>query len=126
MLKEKVNEPVVLVKVLDAKRSFWEKATILHMYAHLPQEKKMLLQISRHYYDFYCLLHSDRKGSFVADHTLLDRVTTHKRMYFASAWANYNTARKGSLKLSPPSTLFEDLEKDFNLMKDMFFGNVPE
>lgn len=54
-LKEKVTEPEVWVKVLDAKRTFWEKATILHQYAHLPQEKKLPARISRHYYDFFCL-----------------------------------------------------------------------
>jgi hypothetical protein len=125
-LKEKINEPDVWVKVLDAKRTFWEKATILHQYAHLPSDKKLPPRISRHFYDFFCLLNSNIKASALAEHALLERVATHKSIYFSSAWANYSTARKGSLKLSPPSILFEDLEKDFSLMKDMFFGNVPE
>jgi len=126
ILKEKVKEPEIWVKVLEAKRTFWEKATILHQYAHLPYEKKLPPRISRHYYDFFCLLNSDIKASAIANHALLDRVATHKSIYFASTWANYNTAQKGSLKLSPPSFLSEGLEKDFSLMMDMFFGNVPK
>lgn len=125
-LKEKVKEPAVWVKVLEAKRTFWEKATILHQYAHLPLEKKLPLRISRHYYDFFCLLNSDIKACAIAERALLDRVATHKSIYFASAWANYSAAQKGSLILSPPSFLMESLEKDFSLMKDMFFGNIPE
>lgn len=125
-LKEKITEPEVWVKVLDAKRTFWEKATILHQYAHLPQEKKLPARISRHYYDFYCLLNSDIKADAIAEQELLDRVVTHKSIYFASAWASYSTARKGSIKLSPPTMLLGGLEKDFSLMKDMFFGGVPE
>lgn len=126
ILKEKVNEPDVWVKVLEAKRTFWEKATILHQYAHLPHDKKLPLRISRHYYDFFCLLNSDTKACAIADDSLLDIVAIHKSIYFASAWANYKAAQKGSLKLSPPSLLLAGLEKDFSLMQDMFFGNIPE
>jgi len=126
ILKEKVNEPEIWVKVLDAKRTFWEKATILHQYAHLPQNKKLPPRISRHYYDFFCLLNSDVKDCAIIEPTLLDRVAVHKSIYFASAWANYGAAKKGSLILTPPQSLIEDLEKDFNLMKDMFFGQIPE
>jgi len=126
ILKEKVTEPEVWVKVLDAERTFWEKATILHQYAHLPQDKKLPLRISRHYYDFFCLLNSHIKTGAIAGQELLKRVAIHKSIYFASAWASYVTARKGSLKLSPPLIMLDGLERDFDLMKDMFFGSVPE
>jgi hypothetical protein len=125
-LKKKVTEPAVWVKVLDAKRTFWEKATILHQYSHLPHDKKLPLRISRHFYDFFCLLNSDIKANAITELELLDRVATHKSIYFASRWASYGTARKGSLKLLPPTILLDDLEKDYSLMKDMFFGNIPE
>jgi hypothetical protein len=103
-----------------------EKATILHQYAHLPHDKKLPLRISRHYYDFFCLLNSDIKTDAIAEQELLDRVAIHKSIYFASAWASYGTARKGSLKLSPPLNLHDGLERDFGVMKDMFFGSIPE
>lgn len=125
-LDHQVSEDEVWVKVLDAKRTFWEKATILHQYAHLPSDKKLPPRISRHYYDFFCLLNSDVKAEAIVEQELLDRVAAHKSIYFASAWASYGTARKGSLKLSPAISVLEGLERDFGLMKDMFFGNVPE
>ena len=126
LLKDKVSEPEIWVQVLNAKRTFWEKATILHQYAHLPEHKKLPPRISRHYYDFFCLLNSNIKAEAICEPTLLDRVAEHKRIYFASSWANYNQAQKGSIRLSPPLPLLEDLEKDFNLMKDMFFGPIPD
>lgn len=126
ILKEKIEEPAVWVKVLEAKRTFWEKATILHQYAHLPHDKKLPPRISRHYYDFFCLLNSETKMHALEDCALLDRVALHKSIYFASAWANYGAAQKGSLKLVPPPLIFENLERDYNLMKDMFFGSIPE
>ncbi|MFT4060194.1 MAG: nucleotidyl transferase AbiEii/AbiGii toxin family protein [Legionella sp.] len=126
ILKEKVEEPEVWVKVLEAKRTFWEKATILHQYAHLPHDKKLPPRISRHYYDFFCLLNSPIKVHALEDCALLDRVATHKSIYFASAWANYGAVQKGNLKLVPPPYIFESLERDYGLMKDMFFGSIPE
>lgn len=125
VLKEKVSEPEVWVKVLDATRTFWEKATILHQYAHLPLDKKIPPRISRHYYDFYCLLNSKLKISAINEQALLTRVAIHKSIYFASAWASYPTAKKGSLKLVPVQQILRDLEKDYKLMQEMFFGDYP-
>jgi Nucleotidyl transferase AbiEii toxin, Type IV TA system len=125
-LKDKIAEPEVVVKALNAERTFWEKATILHQYANLPEDKALPARISRHYYDFFCLLNSNVKDQTVAKQELLERVAVHKSIYFASAWANYETARKGSLKLSPPQRIVAELKRDFGLMKDMFFGPVPD
>ena len=57
--------------------------------------------------------------------TLLERVAIHKSIYFASAWANYGTARKGTLKLCPAARVVDDLEKDYRLMASMFFRDMP-
>ncbi|MCC7442256.1 MAG: nucleotidyl transferase AbiEii/AbiGii toxin family protein [Bdellovibrionales bacterium] len=125
-LPDKVTEPAVRVRVLNAERTFWEKATILHQYAHLPETKALPDRISRHYYDFYQLLNSDIKVRALADVALLERVAVHKGIYFASGWANYETARKGTLVLSPLPRLLEGLENDFQQMNQMFFGKIPD
>ncbi|MCX6124252.1 MAG: nucleotidyl transferase AbiEii/AbiGii toxin family protein, partial [Proteobacteria bacterium] len=103
-----------------------EKAKILHQYAHLPEDKALPARISRHHYDFFCLLNSKVKDKAISDQNLLERVAVHKSIYFASAWASYETARKGSLKLSPPQRIVAELKRDFGFMKDMFFGPFPE
>ena len=56
---------------------------------------------------------------------LLERVGIHKSIYFASGWANYGTARKGTLKLSPPLRILGELENDYRLMEAMFFRERP-
>jgi hypothetical protein len=125
-LKEKTNEAPVSIRVLNVERTFWEKATILHQYAHLPEDKKLPLRISRHLYDFFCLLNSSAREKALGDLPLLERVAVHKSIYFASSWANHQSARKGTLKLLPPARIGEALEEDFVLMKTMFFGDIPE
>lgn len=48
----------VSVRVLQARRTFWEKATILHMLYHCPDQKPFPSRMSRHYYDLFQLANS--------------------------------------------------------------------
>lgn len=125
-LKEKIHEPEIRIRVLNAERTFWEKATILHQYAHLPEDKKLPPRISRHFYDFFRLLNSEVKEKALIEEVLLERVAIHKSIYFASKWANYETARKGTLKLFPPTRILKELERDYVLMEAMFFREIPD
>ena len=93
-LKEKIHESEIKIRVLNAERTFWEKATILHQYAHLPEDKKLPPRISRHFYDFFRLLNSQIKEKALIETSLLERVANHKSIYFASSWANYGTAER--------------------------------
>jgi hypothetical protein len=86
---------------------------------------KLPVRISRHYYDFFCLLNSSIKSEALQELELLDRVATHKSIYFSSAWASYGTAKKGTLKLLPQTIHLDALERDYGLMKDMFYGDIP-
>jgi hypothetical protein len=124
-LKEKIHEPEVVIRVLNAERTFWEKATILHQYVHLPADKRIPSRISRHFYDFFRLLNSPIKKKALEESILLERVANHKSIYFASGWANYGTARKGTLKLVPPPHILKELQKDYVQMEPMLFREIP-
>ena len=52
-------------------------------------------------------------------------MAAHKGIYFSSAWASYGTANKGSLKLLPQARNLAALEIDYEQMKEMFFGDIP-
>ncbi len=120
-LKEKVFDDEITVRVLNAERTFWEKATILHRLAHLPDGKVMPARSSRHLYDFFQLLNSIVKMVALKDFGLLERVAQHNSIYFASSWASYETARKGTLKLSPVARVLEELAHDYEEMRTMFY-----
>lgn len=120
-LKEKIHDDEITVRVLSAERTFWEKATILHRLAHLPEGKTLPARTSRHFYDFVQLLGSSIKADALKDLGLLERVANHNSIYFPATWANYETARKGTLKLSPIKRVLEDLEKDCEQMDAMFY-----
>ncbi len=124
-LPDQVTEPDFKIRVLNAERTFWEKATLLHQYAHIPENKKLPPRMSRHYYDFFQLLNSSILKTALDDLSLLDRVAQHKKVYFASAWASYDTAKKGTLKLSPAPRLVSELTRDYDLMATMLYGEKP-
>ena len=117
--------PVARVRVLEAKRTFWEKATILHAEFHRPNRARGAGRLSRHYYDLAQLAKSPIRQEALADPALLSEVAHHKEYFFATGWARYDEARPGTLRLVPPDDLRRLLESDYRQMAEMFFGTQP-
>jgi hypothetical protein len=113
------------VRVLSAERTFWEKATILHMWYHAPAEKTFRDRQSRHYYDIVRLHENGVGDAAIAEIDLLAKVADHKSVFFASGWAKYEEARPGTLRLVPPPARVSELEKDYEKMREMIFGEPP-
>jgi len=118
-------EPDVAVTSLLAKRTFWEKATILHAESHRPAAKALPDRYSRHYYDLAMLAQSPVRAEALADLALLDQVVRHKETFYPSGWARYDLARVGSLRLVPPDERRAALERDYRSMSVMIFGQPP-
>jgi hypothetical protein len=59
------------------------------------------------------------------DGDLLKQVTDHKSVFFRAAWANYGTARVGTLRLSPHPDRIADLRADYRKMAPMMFDDPP-
>jgi hypothetical protein len=93
------DEQDCTVVAIDAERTFWEKATILHQEAHRPGT--IPARYSRHYYDLYKLDGSPVKNAALADRALLQAVVEFKERFYYSSWAHYDLARPGSFRLVP-------------------------
>lgn len=113
------------VHALDARRTFWEKATLLHAEYHRPAQKAPAERISRHYYDLYRLSQQEIGRQALERADLLERVVMHKRLFFASAWAHYETAIPGGLHLVPSEERISALRTDYARMREMIFGDTP-
>ncbi len=120
-----LSDKVAHVRVLAAERTFWEKATILHMLHHAPENKKLAPRMSRHYYDVFQLAQSPVWQRAIATIELLDRVAVHKRIFFKMAGAHYETARPGTLRLTPSDHIVGQLRQDYLDMRPMFFREPP-
>lgn len=114
------------IHTLEAVRTFWEKATLLHAEYHRSPDSRSPDRLSRHYYDLFRLSQLDIGNEALARLDLLERVVKHKKLFFASAWASYDTATPGGFRLIPPDNRIADLRRDYKEMKAMIFGAYPE
>jgi len=124
-IPELIDEPTVSVNVLGAERTFWEKATILHMLYHQDSGKPLADRMSRHYYDLAQLANSETREVALDDMALLADVAEHKTIFFQAAWAQYGDAKPGSLRLLPHKELEKTLRHDYTSMNEMIMGEVP-
>jgi hypothetical protein len=117
------ESPACTVDVLKLRRTFWEKTTLLHQEHHRPNGTQTPARYSRHYYDLAMLAdHEDGKEA-IQDVELLTQVANHKSVFFRSAWARYETARPGTLRLSPNPARLGDLRRDYRAMAPMMFDD---
>jgi len=107
-------------------RTFWEKATILHHEANRPENSLMPPRYSRHYYDLYCMLNSGVKETALKNIDLLYKVVEFKQKFYPRNWAHYEDAKPGTLKLCVPEYRIAELEKDYQQMKEMLYGDIPD
>lgn len=113
------------VRVIQAKRTFWEKATILHHEAHRPADSPLPARYSRHYYDLARMAASPVKEAALADAVLLADVVAFKQRFYPRNWARYDLAERGTLRLIPREETLKALETDYAAMAHMIFGRVP-
>ena len=117
--------PHCVVRALSAERTFWEKVTALHAWHHAPAGKALGDRYSRHFYDVVCLYETEVGRPAIKNTELLLKVAEHKAVFFASAWANYDQARPGTLRLVPPDSRLGELRQDYQSMREMIFGDPP-
>lgn len=118
--------PEITVCTLLAKRTYWEKITLLHAEYHRSPNKQLPYRLFRHYYDIVMLDHNNLTQEALQDIELLEDVKRNKSIYFPAKWANYDEAVIGSLCLYPNKLFINQLKADHGKMLDMFFGSAPD
>jgi hypothetical protein len=122
---DSIQDADVWVNVLDIKRTFWEKATILHAYAHYPLDKTLPSRASRHYSDLAALVALPSAEEALARGDLLAAVVQNKTLFYEDKKASYETAVPGTFRLLPPEARIEELKGDYRAMRPMFFDEPP-
>lgn len=120
------KNPDTDILTVDVERTFWEKATILHKVAHLPQGKSIPDRYARHYYDLYSMSQTPIKEAAFKRKDLLQRDVLFKEKFYYSKSAAYETATLNEIQLVPPERLISELQKDYDHMKVMIYGRIPE
>jgi hypothetical protein len=110
------------VVALDIERTFWEKATILHAEYHRSLDKPLRDRFARHYSDFASLWNHEGGIRAKTSEDMLLRVAQHKKLFFSAPDADYDSARFGTIRLSPQPSRVTALREDYRKMRTMFFS----
>jgi len=119
------TQPTARILTVLPERTFWEKVTILHREANRTEKSTMPLRYSRHYYDLHSMSRSWVKENALKDDDLLEQVVAFKEKFYRSPWADYKSAKRGTMKLVPPEHSITILKNDYERMQSMIFGDKP-
>lgn len=123
---ELLKESAFSLCTVAARRTFWEKAMLLHEETFRPADKRRKARLSRHYYDLWCLIRAGIAAQAAGDLDLFDRVASHRQVFFKQRWVDYDTLRKGQLRLVPSAEQEPAWRSDYNAMREeMFFEDPP-
>jgi len=124
-LPDVIDRPVCTVRAIKAERTFWEKITILHHEAHRPEGNTQPAGYSRHYYDVCRMAQAPVKQDAFAELDLLRAVADFKDKFYHRGWARYDLAVPGTMALVPPDHVLKAVERDYQDMRFMIFGDRP-
>jgi hypothetical protein len=106
--------PAATVRVMLPERTFWEKATAIHVFCKQGKAGGGA-HFSRHYYDIRALDAHGYARTALADRDLAQQVAEHKTAFFREQ-VDYHQAVSGKLQLIPENTEMAILADDYNRM----------
>lgn len=127
---EGLEFPTARPRVMHAERTFWEKATAIHVFCL--QNRMRGNRFSRHWHDVARLDHAGIVDAAIADRALGTAVARHKAMFFAEKTADatqidYVAATSGHLDLVPSGDALDVLADDYRRMiEDGLLATAPE
>jgi hypothetical protein len=112
--------PSAKPRVMLPKRTFWEKATAVHVFCKQGTHGDRL---SRHWHDLMRLDDAGHAEEAFADRALANDVAEFKRKFFREKdrernWIDYAAAASGALQLVPDAETMKALEADYKKMAD--------
>jgi hypothetical protein len=118
-LVENVRFPTARPRVMHAERTFWEKATAIHVFCL--QERLRGDRFARHWHDVVRLDEAGLANEACMDRELANAVARHKGMFFPEKAADrcpidYAAAVNGGLRLVPGGNAAKALESDYRQM----------
>ena len=119
--------PHARVSVLSPARTFWEKATLIHVECQRGSFRASAERLSRHWYDLAMLADLDLGREALEKRDLLIDVVKHKKVFYNTSFAKYDACLARQLRLLPDDAALVALRADYQRMIDagMFIGDAP-
>ena len=112
-----LDYPTATVTVLSPLRTFWEKATLVHVECHRGHLSEHPEPLARHWFDLTRLAAHDIGRAALADRQLLEDVVRHKTVFFHAGYANYDQCLDRRLRLVPDDDQLAGLRTDYDAMR---------
>jgi len=115
------------VLTIQPQRTLIEKILLLHEEYNRDELAKMRTErISRHYYDLFQLSRQDFSLSTLHDNKFIEEIIEHRKYYSRLKRFNYDTLKRGSIRIIPSDDILKALERDYEIMEaEMIYGNPP-
>ena len=113
--------------VLSPERTFWEKATLIHVECNREEFKADAHRLSRHWYDLRMLAKHASGKAAINNRALFEDVVRHKQVFFNASYANYEACLANELRLIPDDEAIAVLRTDYEKMlgAGMMYGESP-
>jgi len=123
VVDKNIRLPYAMVNTLSPIRTFWEKATLMHVECHRDRLAKTPERLSRHWYDLFMLNNSWVGQRALSSVDILMSVVEHKKAFFNANYTNYDDCINGKFRLIPSIKGQKSLSSDFLQMIDagMFY-----
>lgn len=115
-----ISFPTARPSVMLPERTFWEKATAIHVFCRRARHRGA--RLSRHWHDLVRLDDGGYVEKAFADRELARAVARHKAIFFRERdvegdWIDYMAAVTGHLQLVPDRPLYDILAEDYRQMQ---------
>lgn len=116
----------VEVNAVIPQRTFLEKLFLLHEEFSKPDSEIRVERMSRHIYDVYNIMQTKIADEAMADDNLYDSVIEHRCKFIGLKGFDYDSLRKGTLKIVPTGEIRAKWETDYkNTVANMIMGEAP-
>jgi len=117
--------PFIVPSVLP-KRTFLEKAFLLHEEFSKPTETIRHERLSRHLYDLRRLAQTTHATDALADKELYNAIVKHRERYTHIKDVDYSTHQPSTINFIPPESVLTKWQNDYQEMqKNMIYGESP-
>jgi len=116
------------VRAVDARKTFIEKAFLLHEELKKPDRAKIRTErMSRHFYDLVRMMDTEICTQALADKELYAAIIKHRSFYNKIPGVNYQLLGVQTIDFVPDEELLEAFSKDYETMREeMIYGESIE
>lgn len=113
------------VPTVEPRRTFLEKAFLLHEEFSKPPEKIKSNRMSRHLYDLDILMDTEHGKSALSNPDLYYSIIDHRLVFNKLQGIDYDKHSPAFINFIPPLSVMKEWEADYNSMREsMFYGET--